>query len=167
MIFSGISLLSWGRKMGEKYQNVSPSPGAAPAAQPPNYKTCVILANYEPISTKFSGISVPTSWQGIGEKFLKNATSSWGCPTHHIFKYCQLLDITDNNERISMKFSGISLMARRRKLVKKYQNMSPPPGAAPAAPAFNSKTHIISANYEPISTSTAYLLFNSVHWLPL
>src|SRR6266568_3624376 len=59
------------------------------------------------------------------KNFLKNATSSWGCPTNHIFKYCQLLDITDNNERISMKFSGISLLARRRKLVKKYQNMSP------------------------------------------
>src|SRR6266568_8550034 len=39
-------------------------------------------------------------------------------PPPHIFKYCQLLDITDNNERISMKFSGISLMARRRKWVK-------------------------------------------------
>src|SRR6266581_830960 len=188
MIFSGISLLSWGRKMGEKYQNVSPSPGAAPAAQPPNYKTCVISvtlswgcpgsptpnyktciisANYEPISTKFSGISVPTSWQGMDEKYVEKCHPLFGLPHPHIFKYCQLLDITDNNERISMKFSGISLLARRRKRVKKYQNLSPPPGAAPAAPAFNSKTHIISANYEPISTSTAYLLFNSVHWLPL
>ncbi len=33
-----------------------------------------------------------------------------------------------------MKFSGISLLARRRKWVKKQQNMPPPPGAAPAAP---------------------------------
>src|SRR6266568_2455778 len=103
MKFSGISLL--GKKNGgKKYQNMSPSPGVAPAAQLPNYKTCVISVNYEPISTKFSGISVPTSWQGIGEKMLKNATPSWGCSTPHIFKYSQLLDITDNNERISMKF---------------------------------------------------------------
>src|SRR6266568_9368281 len=101
--------------MGEKYLNMSPSPGVAPAAQLPNYKTCVIADNYEPISIKFSGISVPTSWQGIGEKMLKNATPSWGGSTPHIFEYSQLLDITDNNERISMKFSGISLLARRRK----------------------------------------------------
>src|SRR6266568_6307237 len=146
---------------------MSPYPGAAPAAQPPNYKTCVISANYEPISTKFSRISVPTSWQGIGETNVEKCHPRLGLTHSHIFKYSQLLDITDNNERISMKFSGISLLARRRRRVKKYQNLSPPPGAAPASPAFNSKTHIISTNYEPISTATAYLLINSVHWLPL
>ncbi len=146
---------------------MSPTPGAAPAAQPPNYKTCVISANYEPISTKFSGISVPTSWQGIGETNVEKCHPRLGLPHPHIFKYSQLLDITDNNERISMKFSGISLLARRRKWVKKYQIISPPPGVAPAAPTLNSKTRVISANYEPISTATAYLLFNSAHFVPL
>jgi len=34
MKFSGISLLAWGRKMGKKYQNMSPTPGAALATQP-------------------------------------------------------------------------------------------------------------------------------------
>src|SRR6266568_8388831 len=111
---------------------MSPSPGAAPVTQPPNYKTCVLSANYEPISTKFSGISTPTRWQGIGKKMLKNATPSWGCPTSHILKYCQLLDICGNYERISMKT-----------VIKKFQqqtsgkeewregqsgNMSPPLG---------------------------------------
>src|SRR6266581_834458 len=37
---------------------MSPSPGAAPAAQPLNYKTFDISANYERISMKFSGISL-------------------------------------------------------------------------------------------------------------
>src|SRR6266581_1519988 len=50
---------------------------------------------------------------------LKNVTPSWGCPTSHIFKFCQLLDISGNYERISMKFSGISLLAWGRKL-KEY-----------------------------------------------
>src|SRR6266581_4910456 len=104
---------------------MSPSPGAAPGSPTPNYKTCVILANYEPISTKFSGISVPTSWQGMDEKYVEKCHPLFRLPHPHIFKYCQLLDITDNNERISMKFSGISLLARRRKWVKKYQNVSP------------------------------------------
>src|SRR6266496_3073471 len=90
-----------------------------------------------------------------------------GCPTPHIFKYCQLLDITDNNEPISTKFSGISLLARRRKWVKKIPKYVTPPGAASAAPTLNSKTRVISTNYEPISTASAYLLFNSAHWLPL
>src|SRR6266496_3754372 len=119
MKFSEISLLAWKRKMGEKIQNMLPPPGAAPAAQPPNYKTCVISANYEPISTKFAGISFPTSWPGIGEKYVEKCHPRLGLPTPYIFKYCQLLDITDNNERISMKVSGISLLARRRKREKK------------------------------------------------
>src|SRR6266568_2036656 len=90
-----------------------------------------------------------------------------GCPTPHIFKYCQLLDITDNNERISMKFSGISLLARGRKWVKKIPKYVTPAWRCPSSPTLNSKTRVILANYEPISTATAYLLFNSAHWLPL
>src|SRR6266496_2849777 len=67
--------------------------------------------------------------QQVGREYVKKNVEKChprlGCPTPYIFKYCKLLDITDNNERISMKVSGISLLARRRKLVKKYQNMSP------------------------------------------
>src|SRR6266568_650053 len=117
MKFSGISLLPWRRKMGENNTKIYHLLLGLPRQpNPPNYKTCVISVNYEPISTKFLGISVPTSLQGIGEKMLKNTTPSWGCPTHHILKYCQLLDISGNYERISMKFSGISLLARRREM---------------------------------------------------
>src|SRR6266568_1682629 len=101
-------------------KNVTPSWGC-----PTHHilKFCQLLdisANYEPISTKFSGISVPTSWQEIGETNVEKCHPRLGLPHPHIFKYFKLLDITDNNELISMKFSGISLLARRRKWVKKY-----------------------------------------------
>ncbi len=122
------------KNMWRKYQNMSPSPGAAPGSPTPNYKTCVISANYEPISTKFSGISVPTSWQGMDEKYVEKCHPLFGLPHPHIFKYCQLLDITDNNERISMKFSGISLLARRRKRVKKIPKFVTPSWGCPSSP---------------------------------
>src|SRR6266581_3081405 len=137
---------------------MSPSPGAAPGSPTPNYKTCVISANYEPISTKFSGISVSTSWQGMDEKYVEKCHPLFGLPHPHFFKYCQLLDITDNNERISMKFSGISLLARRRKWVKKIPKYVAPSWGCPSPPTLNSKTLIISANYEPISTVTASIV---------
>src|SRR6266496_6799067 len=73
-------------------------------------------------------------------------------PSPHIFKYCQLLDISGNYERISMKFSGISPLARGRKMGKNNTKIYYPPRAAPAAPTPNSKARGISANYEPIST---------------
>src|SRR6266568_1234271 len=132
MTFSGIILLAWRRKMCEENTKICHPLLGLPQQPNPNYKTCVISANYEPISTKFSEISVPASWQGIGEKYVEKCHPSWGCPTPHIFKYCQLLDITDNNERISMKFSGISLLARRRKWVKKTKYLSPPSWGCPS-----------------------------------
>jgi len=52
------------------------------------------------------------------QKNVEKYSPSWGCPTPHILKYCQLLDISGNYERISMKFSGISPLARRKKMGK-------------------------------------------------
>ena len=101
---------------GKKFRNMSPPLGAAP---PPFSKTRSISASYEPFFTKFSGIWAPTRSQRIGKKMLKNVTPSWGCPTPHILKYCQLLDIFGSYERISMQFSGISLLARRREMGEK------------------------------------------------
>ncbi len=115
----------------KKFGNTSPPLGAAP---PPFSKTRSISANYEPFSTKFSGICAPTRWQRIGEKMLKNTTPSWGCPTHHILKYCQLLDISGNYERISMKFSGISLLARRREMGEKIPKYVTPSWGGPGSP---------------------------------
>ncbi len=72
----------------------------------------------------------------ISKIMLKNATPSWGCPTPHIFKYCQLLAISDNNiiKWISMKFWGIIVLARGRKMSEKIPKYVAPPGAYPAAP---------------------------------
>ena len=135
---------------GKKFRNISPPLGTAP---PPFSKTRSISANYEPLSTKFSGISAPTRWQRIGKKMLKNTTPSWGCPTLHILKYCQLLHISENYEPISMKSSGISLLARRREMGKKNTKISHPLLGLPRQPQPpNSKTRAISANYKPIST---------------
>ncbi len=117
---SGISLLGRRREIVLKNTKIChPFLGLPRQPQPPNSKTRVISANYKPISTKFSGFSVPTRWQRIGEKNVEKCHPSWGCPTPHIFKFCQLLDISGNYERISMKFSGISLLAWGRKL-KEY-----------------------------------------------
>ncbi len=62
-----------------------------PRSPTPHYKTCVISANYEPISTKFSGISVPASWQGIGEKYVEKCHPLLGLPHP---PYFQILSIT-------------------------------------------------------------------------
>src|SRR6266496_6181885 len=83
---------------------------------------------------------------------LKNTAPLGAAPPPHILKYCQLLDISGNYERISMKFSGISPLARRKKWAKIIPKYITPPRAAPAALTPNSKTRGISANYEPIST---------------
>src|SRR6266496_849925 len=84
---------------------------------------------------------------------LKNVTPSWGCPTPHILKYCQLLDISGNYERISMKISGISLLGRRREMSEKNTKICHPLLGQPRQPQPpNSKTRVISANYQPIST---------------
>ena len=83
---------------------------------------------------------------------LKNVTPSWGCLTPHIIKYCQLLDISGNYEWISMKFSGISPMARGRKVDKNNTKIYYPLGLPRQPQPPNSKTGGISANYEPIST---------------
>src|SRR6266581_4355460 len=107
----------------KKFGNTSPPLGAAPS---PFSKTRSISANYEPFSTKFSGIYAPTRWQRIGEKKCRKIPPPWGCPTHHILKYCQLLDISGNYERISMKFSGVSLLARRREMGEKNTKICHP-----------------------------------------
>src|SRR6266581_4953529 len=97
-------------------------------------KTRSISANYEPFSTKLSEISAPTRWQRIGKKMLKNTAPLGAAPPPHILKYCQLLDISGNYERISMKFSGISPLARRKKMGKNNTKIYHPPTTAPAAP---------------------------------
>src|SRR6266581_2500814 len=115
-------------------KNHKTSPGEPPSIFSVFFKTCSISANYKPFSTKFSEISAPMRWQRLGKKMLKNVTPSWGCPTPHILKYCQLLDISGNYERISMKFSGISLLARRREMGEKIPKYVTPSWGGPGSP---------------------------------
>ena len=61
-------------KWVKKCWNMLPPPGAAPAAQPPNYKMRDISANYEPIYTKFSGFIPLTRRKRIIEKMLRYLT---------------------------------------------------------------------------------------------
>src|SRR6266496_2041932 len=117
----------------KKFGNTSPPLGAAP---PPFSKTRSISTNYEPFSTKFSGICAPTRWQRIGKKMLKNTTPFLGCPTHHILKYCQLLDISGNYERISMKFSGISVPSGWQRIGAKMLKYVIPSWGLPTPPYF-------------------------------
>src|SRR6266581_4050814 len=136
----------------KKFGNTSPPLGAAP---PSFSKTRFISANYEPFSTKFSGICAPTRWQRIGEKNVEKYHPLLGLPHPHILKYCQLLDISGNYERISMQFSGISLLDSRREMSEKNTKIYHPLLGLPRQPQPpNSKTCVISANYQPISTKS-------------
>ena len=91
---------------------------------------------------------------------LKNTTPSWGCPTHHILKYCQLLDISGNYERISMKFSGISLLARRREMGEKNTKICHPLLGLPRSPNPPILKHALS---RPITNR--FLLLHHIYCL--
>ncbi len=105
-----------------------------PQGQPlPFSNTCSISANYRPFSTKFSRIIFPRRWQRMGKKMLKNDTPLGAAPPT-IFSNAvnYLISLAIMNE-YRWNFQELVYWLGEEKWVKKYLNMSPPPGAATAA----------------------------------